>query len=204
MALSQPIRLNESRIGTVYLESDLKEFYSRAALLGAPVLLLILVSLVAAYFSADQLARGIVEPLVELARFGFSACRSKDHSIRVPRKSHDEIGLLCDVFNEIMNQNQGREASFQKTLDDLEVRGNRRAVALRKEIAERKQAEMALAERTSFLNSLIENAPLAVVAINADHTVQMCNPAFEKLFRYRREEILGRPLYELLGLPEIR
>ncbi len=204
MALSQPICLNESRIGTVYLESDLKEFYSRAALLGAPVLLLILVSLVAAYFSADQLTRGVVEPLVDLARFGFSACRSKDYSIRVPRKSHDEIGFLCDVFNEIMNQNQGREASFQKTLDDLEVRGNRRAVALRKEIAERKQAEMALAERTSFLNSLIENAPLAVVAINADHTVQMCNPAFEKLFRYRREEILGRPLYELLGLPEIR
>jgi PAS domain S-box-containing protein len=72
------------------------------------------------------------------------------------------------------------------------------------DITERKQAELALAERTGFLNSLIENTPLATVAIRADHTVQMCNPAFEALFRYRQEEILGRPLYELLAVPEIR
>jgi PAS domain S-box-containing protein len=72
------------------------------------------------------------------------------------------------------------------------------------DITERKRAELALAERTSFLNSLIENTPLGIVAIRADHTVQMCNPAFEKLFRYRQEEILGRPLYELLAVPEIR
>jgi PAS domain S-box-containing protein len=72
------------------------------------------------------------------------------------------------------------------------------------DITERRQAEMALAERTSFLNSLIENTPLGIVAIRADHTVQLCNPAFEKLFLYRQEDILGRPLYDLLGVPEIR
>ncbi len=46
-------------------------------------------------------------------------------------------------------------------------------------ITKRKQAERALEERTRFLNSLIENTPLGIVAIGADHTVQMCNPAFE-------------------------
>jgi len=72
------------------------------------------------------------------------------------------------------------------------------------DITDRKRAELALAERTNFLDSLIENTPLGIVAIGADHAVQMCNPAFEKLFRYRQEEILGRPLYELLMVPEIR
>jgi PAS domain S-box-containing protein len=71
------------------------------------------------------------------------------------------------------------------------------------DITKRKQAELAVAERSSLLNSLIENTPLAIVAIRADHTVQLCNPAFERLFRYRQEEILGRPLYELLAVPEI-
>ena len=85
--------------------------------------------------------------------------------------------------------------------DDGTVTG---AINTLTDITKRKQAELALAERTGFLNSLIENTPLAIVAIGADHTVQMCNPAFETLFRYRQEEILGRPLYELLAVPEIR
>ncbi|HXX18849.1 MAG TPA: PAS domain S-box protein [Candidatus Acidoferrum sp.] len=78
------------------------------------------------------------------------------------------------------------------------------AISTLTDITERKQAELTLADRTTFLNSLIERTPLAVVAIRADHTVQMCNPAFEELFRYRQEEILGRPLYELLAVPELR
>jgi two-component system, sensor histidine kinase and response regulator len=86
----------------------------------------------------------------------------------------------------------------------LEARADERTLELQKQVRERKQAERALEERTRFLNSLIENTPLGIVAISADQTVEMCNPAFEKLFRYRQEEILGRPLYELLGAPEIR
>jgi two-component system, sensor histidine kinase and response regulator len=86
----------------------------------------------------------------------------------------------------------------------LDARADQGTLELQKEVAERKQAERVLEERTRFLNSLIENTPIGVAAIGADQTVQMCNPAFEKLFLYSQEEILGQPLYELLGAPEIR
>jgi len=72
------------------------------------------------------------------------------------------------------------------------------------DITERKRAERELAERTNFLNSLIRNCPVGIAAIDVDHRVKLCNPAFEKTFEYREQEILGRRLYELLTTPEIR
>lgn len=71
-------------------------------------------------------------------------------------------------------------------------------------MTDRKRAELELAERTDFLNSLIRNCPVGVAAIDVDHRVKLCNPAFERTFEYREQDILGRPLYELLTTPEIR
>ena len=72
------------------------------------------------------------------------------------------------------------------------------------DISERKRAERELAERTDFLNSLIEGCPVGIVAIDVDHRVKLCNPAFENTFNFREQDILGRPLYDLLTTPEIR
>jgi two-component system, cell cycle sensor histidine kinase and response regulator CckA len=72
------------------------------------------------------------------------------------------------------------------------------------DVSERKRAERELAERTEFLNSLIENCPVGIVAIGSDHSVKLCNPTFEKIFGYWEQDIVGRPLYELLTTPEIR
>src|SRR4029077_15362047 len=69
---------------------------------------------------------------------------------------------------------------------------------LLKEVAERTQAERALEERTAFLNSLIETTPLAVVVLDPDFRAERCNRAFESLFLYRREEILGRDMARLI------
>src|SRR5579863_4718970 len=67
-----------------------------------------------------------------------------------------------------------------------------------RDITGRKRAERELAERTDFLNSLVENCPVGIVAIDADHSVKLCNPAFEKLFQYQEQDVIGHPLYELL------
>jgi PAS domain S-box-containing protein len=69
------------------------------------------------------------------------------------------------------------------------------------DVTERKQAESKLRERTVFLTTLIENSPFAIVVLDAEHCVQMCNPAFEKLFGYRRDEIVGTHLDELIAPP---
>ena len=39
-----------------------------------------------------------------------------------------------------------------------------------------------LQERTSYLNSLIENSPLGIIVLDREHNVELTNPAFQKLF----------------------
>jgi PAS domain S-box-containing protein len=58
------------------------------------------------------------------------------------------------------------------------------------------------AEHTAYLHALTENNPLAIVALDANRRIQMCNPAFEKMFGYHQAEILGAELDCLLAPSE--
>ncbi len=91
-----------------------------------------------------------------------------------------------------------REKALQYARDDLEVRVSQRTSELQKEIAERKNTEQELEERTAFFNSLIENTPIAIVAVGLDDIVQFCNPAFENIFRYRQADVIGKSLLGLI------
>ncbi len=88
--------------------------------------------------------------------------------------------------------------------DQLEIRVDERTKELLTQVAERKQAEQSLEERTTFLNSLIENSPIGIAAIDANQLIQMCNPAFERLFRYPRKDILGKRLSDFVSSPEVQ
>jgi PAS domain S-box-containing protein len=67
-----------------------------------------------------------------------------------------------------------------------------------RDITERKRAEKALEERTTYLNTLIDISPLGIVVLDTEERVQMSNPAFEKLFLYSRREMQGVNLDELI------
>ena len=67
-------------------------------------------------------------------------------------------------------------------------------VELTKEVSERTRAEEALMETNQALAALIESAPLAIVSITAEQKVKTWNPAAERMFGWREEEVLGWPL----------
>ena len=66
---------------------------------------------------------------------------------------------------------QQRDVALQRAHDNLEKR---------------------VAERTSYLNALIQNSPLGILVVDSEQNVQLCNSAFEKLFERSREEIIGK------------
>ena len=198
------ILLNGEQIGVISLSSDLGELYTRYERLTGVVLLEILIAFGVAYLLASRLQRVISEPVLELAQTALAVSTDKDYTVRVPKKSEDEIGTLVDRFNEMLEQIQQRDSALQFARDQLEARVDERTRELKAEVTERKLAERSLEERTVFLNSLIENSPVGIVAIDLDDLVQMCNPAFEKLFRYNERDILGKPLAALLMHPDLR
>ncbi len=65
------------------------------------------------------------------------------------------------------------------------------------------EARIRLAESEEQYRALVENSPLAIVVHDAQGRAQMCNPAFERLFMYSQEEIVGEILDELLAPEEL-
>lgn len=63
--------------------------------------------------------------------------------------------------------------------------------------------DAARAHAESRYELVVENAPMAFVAIDRDGTIEMVNQQAEKLFGYRREELVGRPI-EILVPPRFR
>ncbi len=56
--------------------------------------------------------------------------------------------------------------------------------------------------RQQYFQQLVLNNPVAIVTLNQDFLITDCNPAFERLFGYRREDTLGKDLDTLVSTEE--
>jgi PAS domain S-box-containing protein len=58
--------------------------------------------------------------------------------------------------------------------------------------AERKHAEVALAQSNQTLQAIIQACPLAIMGLRSDGTVRIWNPAAERIFGWSQQEVLGK------------
>ncbi len=72
------------------------------------------------------------------------------------------------------------------------------------DITDRKNAQIETTQRQQFLESVLYHAPDAVITLDAQHRVMEWNPGAEKIFGYRRNEVIGRELDELVTQGEVR
>ncbi len=56
--------------------------------------------------------------------------------------------------------------------------------------------------RQQYFEDLVKNNPVAIVTMDLNFNITSCNPAFEKLFGWKGEEVLGRNLDELVNTEE--
>ncbi len=178
MVLFQPITLNGESIGTIFIEADLTDLSERLMRFLEIDFLVLLVSLAVAFLLSTRLQRVISGPIRELADTASSVSTQENYSIRATKRGNDEIGLLFDQFNSMLDRLQQRDVALQRAHDNLEKR---------------------VAERTSYLNALIQNSPLGILVLDSEQKVQLCNSAFEKLFEHIREEVIGKSITSLFA-----
>ena len=178
IALFQNIVLDGDFIGMIYLEADLADLHDRLLRFMAIDFVVLLGSLAIAFLLSYRLQRVISEPIRELAETASAVSAHENYSIRAIKRSQDEIGVLYDQFNSMLDRIQQRDVAIQKAHDSLEKR---------------------VEQRTAYLNALIENSPLAIMVLDSEQKVQLCNPAFERLFQYSRQDVIGQPVDGLLA-----
>ncbi len=72
------------------------------------------------------------------------------------------------------------------------------------DITERKRAEDALRESAARMRGILESALDCIVTMNHEGQIIEFNPAAEKTFGYSREQVIGKPMAELLIPPSLR
>ncbi len=70
------------------------------------------------------------------------------------------------------------------------------------DITERRLAEQERERNKLFFETLFQISPVAIVILNNDLLITDCNPAFEDLFGWQRQEILGQSLDDLVNTEE--
>jgi PAS domain S-box-containing protein len=66
-------------------------------------------------------------------------------------------------------------------------------------ITDRKQASLDLSRQKEFYESLVHNSPFAIATLSLDQRIVATNPAFERIFGYSQQEVIGHDLDQLIS-----
>jgi signal transduction histidine kinase/CheY-like chemotaxis protein len=129
-AVFEDIRFNNERIGIVFIQADMAEAWSRMISYLAICGIVLLISFLLSYILSSRLQGVISDPVMELTRTMNEVSSGKNYSIRVEKKSHDELGLLVEGFNEMLAQIQTRDNELEHQREFLEDEVGRRTTEL--------------------------------------------------------------------------
>ena len=115
LATFQPVVQNDRQLGMLYLRSDMGAMAERLQLYVLIVILVVVCSLLVAYLLSQKLQSEISEPIVDLAETARAISERRDYSVRVTKRSDDELGLLTDAFNHMLAQIHQQEQGLRES-----------------------------------------------------------------------------------------
>ena len=148
-----------------FLRDSLKMTFSLA------LLLVLLMSLLAAIWIAFISIRTIVAPVKELVK-GTQAVASGKYDQQLPVMAQDDLGFLVESFNE-MTQRIAR-ASQETRMASFEVENQR-----------------------AYLETILANLTAGVISFDANHKIRTANQAAFKIFQVSAPQFVGETLSKL-------
>ncbi|MBI2080311.1 MAG: PAS domain S-box protein, partial [candidate division NC10 bacterium] len=158
----------------------------KAPIKGIYVMLFLMVTLVvlfAAIWTAVHLARGITAPIQQLAE-ATRAVAAGNLAYRVQVQADDEIGILVDSFNRMTGDLLRGKAELTGANLDLQ------------------RTNVELEQRRAYMERVLESLAAGVLSLDAAGVVNTMNPAAARILGLEAPAVLGRPYTECFPEPE--
>jgi PAS domain S-box-containing protein len=115
LTLYEPVIQGQTRVGTLYLKSDLSGMHVRLAVYGLILLSMLAGSGVLAFLLSNRLLRQISEPILSLTNTAKVISEHKDYRVRARKTSTDELGYLTDAFNGMLDEIERHHAVLEES-----------------------------------------------------------------------------------------
>ncbi len=114
LCVTSPIRHAGETQGSIFLKMDMAELNRQLlwVLLAGLALTLLIGS--TALLIAMRVGRIVAEPILHLTDAARTIASGRDSSVRVPRETQDEVGVLVDAFNVMLDQLEERQARLKE------------------------------------------------------------------------------------------
>jgi signal transduction histidine kinase/ActR/RegA family two-component response regulator len=174
----QEVTLNGEHVGTLFLQSDMRQWSLRAKRYANILIMFALASGLFALFISSKLQGLISKPILQLEDTMRMVSSNKNYSVRAVKTYSDEIGRLIDGFNTMLSEIQQRDIALQSTNGELKTRTQE----LEEEVFQRKQTQEEL--------------------LKAKHTAEEANRA-KSTFLANMSHELRTPLNAIIGYSEM-
>jgi signal transduction histidine kinase/DNA-binding NarL/FixJ family response regulator len=131
------VTLNGELLGTLFLQSDMRQWSTRAKRYASICFVFVLISGFFAFLVSSKLQRVISGPIMHLEDTMRTVSANKNYEVRAVKSYADEIGSLIDGFNTMLSDIQHRDTALRGANDELKTRTQE----LEEEISHRKQAQ---------------------------------------------------------------
>jgi PAS domain S-box-containing protein len=114
LEITQRVVRNGETLGTIYLRASY-DIIGRVESYASIFAFVIVLSMLVALLLTQTLQRIITQPLDAMAEVARGIVERRDYSLRAPKSTGDEIGLLVDAFNGMLDEVQSRARSLEQS-----------------------------------------------------------------------------------------
>ncbi|MCU1239866.1 MAG: response regulator [Candidatus Acidoferrum typicum] len=172
------VTLNGERLGTLFLQSDMRQWSLRAKRYAGILGIFVLISGLFAFLVSSRLQRLISRPILHLEDTMRMVSANRNYGVRATKSYGDEIGRLIDGFNTMLSEIQQRDTALRGANEELKSRTGE----LEKEILYRKETQEEL--------------------LKAKHTAEEASRA-KSTFLANMSHELRTPLNAIIGYSEM-